>query len=391
MEKSTHRITSIDLLRGLVMIVMALDHTRDFFHETAMTADPTDMATTNAPLFFTRWITHFCAPVFVMLSGMSAYLSSRKKSAKDASAFFIKRGLWLVFVEITFVTLGLTFNPFYNFIILQVIWAIGMSMILLGIFTLISHKLTLLVGIILIVLHNAIDYATLPTNNIQLSILNLFLTSKGAVIPINQNHIVGDFYAILPWTGIMFIGFSMGKWFQKEMQAHRRKQLLLFTGTLMIIAFLTLRFARGYGDPGAWQMAGPHNLLSFLNTTKYPPSLQYTFMTLGPALIFLSFTENIYNTLTRIVTVYGRVPFFYYILHFYILHSLLVIIFFITGHHSSEISNPASIFMFRPPTFGFSLPVVYLIWLSVVASLYFPCLWFFKYKSTHDSWWLRYL
>lgn len=175
------------------------------------------------------------------------------------------------------------------------------------------------------------------------------------------------------------------------MSAARRKSLLLLTGTLMIIAFLTLRFARGYGDPGAWQIAGPHNFLSFFNTTKYPPSLQYAFMTLGPALIFLSFTDNIYNAITRIVTVYSRVPFFYYILHFYTLHSLLVFIFFVTGHHSSEISNPASIFMFRPPTFGFSLPVVYLIWLSVVASLYFPCRWFFKYKSTHDAWWLRYL
>lgn len=218
MEKSTYRITSIDLLRGLVMMVMALDHTRDFFHETAMTANPTDMASTTVPLFFTRWITHFCAPAFVMLSGMAAHLSSRKKSAKDASAFFIKRGLWLVFVEITFVTLGLTFNPFYNFIILQVIWAIGMSMILLGICSIISHRLTLIVGMILLVSHNALDYVTVPTNQLELSMLNLFLTSRGAIIPINQNHIIGDFMLYYPGQVLCSLGSAWGNGFKKKCQ-----------------------------------------------------------------------------------------------------------------------------------------------------------------------------
>jgi uncharacterized membrane protein len=373
------------------MIIMALDHTRDFFHETAMTADPTDMETTTAPLFFTRWITHFCAPTFVLLSGMSAYLSSRNKSAKEASTFFIKRGLWLVVVEITLVTFGLTFNPFFNFIILQVIWAIGVSMILLGIFSAISLRLTLVIGILLIVTHNALDYATVPKSGTASTLLNMFLTARGTIIPLNAQHIIGDFYAVLPWTGIMFVGFSMGSWFRKEFNPVKRLQLLRITGVAMIVGFIVLRFLKGYGDPGAWQSDGQHTFLSFLNTNKYPPSLQYTFMTLGPAILLLSVAENIKNRVSQVITVYGRVPFFYYILHFYILHILLAIIFFLDGHHSSEIANPASIFMFRPPTFGYPLPGVYLIWISVVASLYLPCRWFYKYKSTHNQWWLRYI
>lgn len=372
------------------MIIMALDHTRDFFHATAMTADPLDLKTTSVALFFTRWITHFCAPVFVFLSGLSAYLSSKSKSRSEASGFLIKRGLWLVVVEIVIVTLGLTFNPFYNFIILQVIWAIGLSMILLGILSAISYRLVLVVGILLFFGHNAFDYASLPQDGVQGYLWKIFFTSRGAVIPINNTHLIGAFYAVLPWTGIMLTGFSLGRWFTKEVSPELRRQRLLIAGSSLLLIFIILRLLRGYGDPGAYQSA-VNPFLSFLDTSKYPPSLQYAGMTLGPALILLAFTENIQNRFSSFVTVYGRVPFFYYIMHFYILHTLLVIAFFLTGHSTGEIADPNIPFLFRPVNFGFGLPGTYAVWAAVVLVLYYPCRWFYRYKTTHSQWWLKYL
>ena len=387
---SSYRFASIDILRGIVMIIMALDHTRDFFHSAAMLADPLDPATTTAPVFFTRWITHFCAPVFVMLSGVSAYLSSQKKSAGEASLFLIKRGAWLVIIEVTVVTMGITFNPFFNFIILQVIWAIGWSMIILGLLSRFSYYTVLVAGIILFFGHNSIDYAALPSKGTASYLWSVLLTSRGVVIPLNANHFVAAFYAILPWTGIMLMGYCMGSWFKKDFPQEKRKRLLLITGSSLVILFIVLRFLKGYGDPGAFSTEN-NALFSFLNTSKYPPSLLYAGMTLGPALIALALLEHVQSRFTKIVSVYGRVPFFYYILHFYILHTLLVIVFFVSGHNTSQIADPTVPFLFRPVHFGYGLAVVYLIWLSVVAVLYLPCRWFNKYKMQHHYWWLSYV
>jgi len=372
------------------MIIMALDHTRDFFHSAAMIADPLDPATTTAPIFFTRWITHFCAPVFVMLSGVSAYLSSQKKSAGEASLFLVKRGAWLIIIEVTVVTMGLTFNPFYNTIILQVIWAMGWSTIILGLLSRFSYNAVLIAGIILFFGHNAIYYAALPSKGTASYIWSVLLTARGVVIPLNANHFIFAFYAILPWTGIMLLGYCMGRWFKKDFPQEKRKRLLLINGSLMITLFIVLRFLKGYGDPGTFSTES-NALYSFLNTSKYPPSLLYAGMTLGPALIALAFLEHVQSGSTKIVAVYGRVPFFYYILHFYILHTLLVIVFFVSGHNHSQIADPNVPFLFRPVHFGYGLAVVYLIWLSVVAVLYLPCRWFNNYKMQHNYWWLSYL
>ncbi|MCP9753341.1 DUF1624 domain-containing protein [Ferruginibacter sp. HRS2-29] len=389
MQKNQYRINSIDILRGLVMIIMALDHTRDYFHSSAITADPMNPETTTIPLYFTRWITHYCAPIFVLLSGISAFLSSKNKSRKEASAFLIKRGIWLVIVEIVIVTLGIFFNPFYNFIMLQVIWAIGCSMILLGLLTRISGKLILPIGLLLVVGHNALDYANLPATGFAANIWKVFFTARGTIIPLGPAHFIGAFYAILPWTGIMFTGYAMGRWFVKEMDASRRKKLLLITGSAMIVLFIVSRLLQGYGDPGRW-VNGEHSLLSFLDTSKYPPSLQYTCMTLGPGMILLALLENIKARWTDVVSIYGRVPFFYYILHIYLLHFLLVIVFFASGYGMSQIASDPP-FLFRPRNFGYGLPVVYLIWISVVGVLYLPCKWFNKYKMEHGQWWLKYI
>jgi uncharacterized membrane protein len=207
-------------------------------------------------------------------------------------------------------------------------------------------------------------------------------------LPIGSNHAIGVFYAILPWTGVMLMGYCAGAWFQKNYPAEKRKRLLLITGSSMVVLFILLRYFRGYGDPGAWDGS---SLFSFLDTSKYPPSLQYCCMTLGPALILMALMENVRSGWSKIVSVYGRVPFFYYILHFYIIHSLTVIVFFATGHTTAEIVEPQNLFLFRPANFGYDLWIVYIIWIAVVASLYFPCRWFYRYKTQHSQWWLRYL
>jgi uncharacterized membrane protein len=385
------RILSVDILRGLVMIIMALDHTRDFFHIGAMTGDPLNPETTTGMLFFTRWITHFCAPTFVFLSGLSAYLSAQNKTPAQASAFLFKRGLWLIFIEIAIITLGLTFNLQYNFIILQVIWAIGWSMIFLAFASRISYQTVLIIGLILVFGHNIFNLFPAPQDPTGGLILKIFFTASGTVVPLSSNHLVGIFYAILPWTGVMFIGYGIGAWFKKSYEVEGRQRNLLIAGSLTIFLFIALRLINVYGDPVPRKEYHDlfKNLLAFFNVSKYPPSLQYTTMTLGPAMLFLAFTENLSNWFTRVTAVYGAVPFFYYVIHFYLLHTLLVLVFFATGHNTKEIIQVP--FLFRPAAFGFSLPIVYLIWFVVVALLYLPCRWFRKYKETHRQWWLRYV
>jgi uncharacterized membrane protein len=393
------RILSIDILRGLVMVIMALDHTRDFFHNGVLNGDPLNADTTNIFLFFTRWITHFCAPTFVFLSGISAYLSAKNKNPNEASLFLIKRGIWLIFVEVVLITFGLTFNPFYNIIILQVIWAIGCSMILLGIFSRISYKLILIIGLILVLGHNLSNYpGLLPLPDIKTSlgkIIGALFSSSVQFIPIGkaQNHVIGIFYTVLPWTGVMMIGYAVGRWYEASFDTIRRKKLLFYTGLGLFLSFLILRYFSWYGNP---QPRKEYTetlkvIFDFLNVSKYPPSLQYLGMTLGPALMILSGIENLTNRFAKIMMVYGKVPFFYYVIHFYLLHLFVVIAFFASGYGINEISSPQSPFLFQPINSGFSLPIVYLIWFSVVAILYRPCVWFQQYKATHQQWWLKYL
>lgn len=394
MTADSKRILSIDILRGLVMVIMALDHTRDFFHNGGITTDPMNPENTHIFLFFTRWITHFCAPTFVFLSGVSAYLSAKNKSPKEASSFLIKRGLWLIVVEVLIITLGLTFNPFYNFIILQVIWAIGWSMILLGICSRISHRLVLIVGLLLFFGLNLFNYIAAPDiHTLGGGLFAAFFTTSAMFVPVGSNHTLGILYAVLPWTSAMFLGFSIGQWYNAQFDAQRRKRLLFYTGLGLFALFLFLRYFNLYGNPAPRIIYSNalQTIFSFFNVSKYPPSLQYYGMTLGPALMLLSGIENAKNWFARIMTVYGSVPFFYYVLHFYVIHFLVVIVFFASGYGAKDIVTPQIPFLFRPLDFGFGLPIVYFIWLNVVAFLYRPCVWFKKYKANHKQWWLRYL
>jgi uncharacterized membrane protein len=219
----------------------------------------------------------------------------------------------------------------------------------------------------------------------------VLLTSRGAVVPLDATHLLGVFYAILPWTGIMLLGYCIGRWFARDFPAEKRKQRLVITGAALIAMFVCLRWINGYGNPAPRKIYPDlwSDVLSFLDTSKYPPSLQYACMTLGPSLLALAAFEQLQRKWSGVLTVYGRVPFFYYVLHFYLLHALLVVVFFSTGHHTGQIAQVP--FWFRPADFGYTLPVVYLIWIAVVAVLYKPCRWFDRYRANHRQWWLSYL
>jgi uncharacterized membrane protein len=393
------RVLSIDVLRGIIMVLMALDHVRDFFFKASLKSagsvamDPTNMATTTPGLFFTRWITHFCAPVFVFLAGTSIFLISRKKSKKELSQFLIKRGCWLLFVEIAVISLAWTLNPFYNVIILQVIWAIGISMIVIGLLVYLPAKFLLALGLIIVLGHNCLQYPSFASLKGNIWFDLLYFTNF-STYNIFQNHMVLIVYSFLPWTGVMLLGFYFGKLYDADMEAFRRRKILIVLGSAIIALFFLLRIINIYGDPLPWsaQPRGAiYTVLSFLNTNKYPPSLEYLCMTLGPAMLMLAFLEKIQNRFISILNIFGRVPMFYYILHLYLIHLIGVIVFYASGFSSKDIITPASPFYFRPPGLGFSLVGVYIIWIIVVLVLFPLCKWYNRYKSTHKSWWLSYL
>jgi len=387
------RIQSIDILRGIIMLIMALDHVRDFYYHGGAFSDPTNMATTTPILFFTRWITHFCAPTFVFLSGVSAYLAGIKRTKSELSAFLIKRGFWLIFVEVAILTLAFSLNPFYNVFILQVLWAIGFSMVILGLVVRAPLSVIAVLGGLIFFGHDILDYVQLPKTGAGFYLDTLFFTSKGSVLQLGGNRFIFDLYAVIPWTGVMLLGYVFGSLYKPSFDQQRRQKILRYTGISVIILFLFLRFFNLYGDPEPWavQRNGVYTLLSFLNVSKYPPSLMYSCMTIGTSLIILSLTEHINNKLTAIFIIYGNVPFFYYVLHFYLIRILNIVLFFASGYKSSQIVTPNSPFLFRPETFGYNLAGVYFIWLCIITVLYFPCRWFSKYKKTHYQWWLSYL
>ena len=400
--ETRQRIQSIDILRGLVMVIMALDHVRDFFYKADLgkaadaAMNPTDMATTFPALFFTRWITHFCAPIFVFLAGASIYLMCQRKSKKEISIFLLKRGFWLVFVELIIITFGWTFSPFFNFFIMQVIWAIGISMILMGFLVLLPYNLIFTIGLVIVAGHNLTDITSIGSGLKGTTIGNLLYYSEFSTFNIGSSTFL-IVYAFLPWTGIMLLGYCFGKLYQHGVDAAWRRKMLIRIGGGLVLLFVLLRFSNLYGDPSPWaeQPRGSvYTFLSFLNLTKYPPSLLFICMTIGPGILFLAFIEKVQNGFTRVMNVYGRVPMLYYILHFFIIHLLLVIEFYRTGHSSNEIipqNGPP--FFFKTPDIGFGLWGVYAVWIFVVAVLYPVCKKYDRYKTAHASekWWLSYL
>ncbi|HWD87751.1 MAG TPA: heparan-alpha-glucosaminide N-acetyltransferase domain-containing protein [Mucilaginibacter sp.] len=390
------RIASIDILRGLAMIIMSIDHCRDIFHYHH--PDPGDLATTTPVLFFTRWITHFCAPAFVFLSGISAYLAGTRRTHSQFSAFLIKRGLWLIVVELVFINLAVTLNPKYHVQILQVIWVIGCSMIILGLLVWRKSSLLLIgtIGLIIVLGHNIFDPQDLSLKAISETLWGKVLLSGNGFsdfwpYPGFTNHGVIIAYALLPWAGLMMLGYVFGSLYVKTYDAAKRRRILLYSGLAALAVFFVLRFFNLYGDPRPWavQRTTTLTVISFLKITKYPASLLFTCLTVGTSLIILALVENWQNKFTSILVVYGNVPFFFYLCHWYLIRFTGIAVFFISGFNLSQAMGRRGVL--QPDEFGFGLGGVYLVWICVVLALYFPCRWYGKYKRTHKQWWLSYL
>lgn len=383
------RIASIDIVRGLIMIIMTLDHTRDFLH--LSTGSPTNMQTTTGILFFTRWVTHFCAPTFVFLSGVSVFLAGQRRTKAELSSFLLKRGLWLIISDMLIISLLFTFDIQYHILVLEVLWATGFGLILLAL--LIRTSLPVIGAIALIILfgHNILDYVQLPKDGPGGALTTIFLGPFRSMIPIGANRSIAALYAGFPWAGAALLGYVFGHMYQTGFDIKKRQRILLVSGIFFTVLFIALRFINHYGDPRPWsvQQNTAHTVLSFLNTTKQVPSLLFLSMTLGPILVLLSITEKISNRFAAICQVYGNVPYFYFILHLSLLRILNIALIFIDGVPMKSSDNQPLVW--QADGFGHPLWAIYLFWIAVVALLYFPCKWYGNYKRTHGHWWLSYV
>jgi uncharacterized membrane protein len=379
------RIESIDVVRGVIMILMALDHTRDFFGNSGL--NPTDPATTTIPLFFTRWITHFCAPVFFLLTGTGAYLSLRQKSKGELSGFLFTRGLWLIFLEIVVVRcLGWQFNFDYRVMMLNVLWALGWAMIVLSGLVYLPAWAVAAFGVVLIVAHNLFD--SVESSNPLWSILHSpnFLVNS-------PRHTVFVGYVLIPWIGVTAAGYGLGQIFRWP--SARRRAFLWPLGIGLTAAFFVLRAINIYGDPQRWatQKSAAFTVLSFLNTTKYPPSLLYLLMTIGPALLFLWAVDAATPRWLQPALTIGKVPMFYYLLHIPLIHLLAIAVCdarYGQVHWMFESPTLGQFPFTEPPGWGYSLPIVYLMWTIVVLTLYPLCRWFAGLKQRRSDAWLSY-
>lgn len=410
--KSSRRIDSIDLLRGIVMVIMMLDHTRDFVHYAALQFDPTDLRSTNPALFLTRWITHFCAPVFVFLAGTGSYLQlARGKTKTELSRFLISRGLWLIVLEFTVVRFGFTFSLDYRFLgAMQVIWVIGVSMIILGGLIYLPVRVIAGFGIAMIALHHLVDGfqveswggpgAPVPGWGASLWII---LHQPFNALPILgfPAPVIFVIYPLIPWIGVMAVGYAFGELYR--IHAQRRQKLLLIIGGAATLLFIVLRATNLYGDPSRWspQANFGFTILSFLNTTKYPPSLLFLLMTLGPATMTLAWFErekaavshprSVGLRLRNALVTFGRVPLFFYILQWFTAHLISIGLHWLADKPIGWLFQSPFVNFNPPAGIGFNLWVVYVCWILGVLLLYPLCKWFAGVKQRRRDWWLSYL
>lgn len=367
------------------MILMALDHTRDFFGDSGL--NPTDPATTTIPLFFTRWVTHFCAPTFFLLTGTGAFLARRRKSTRELSHFLFTRGVWLIFLELVVCRdLGWQFNFDYHVVPLIVLWGLGWAMITLSALIYLPMNVIALIGLGMVAFHNLLD--SLSWNNPLWSILH-----RPGVLLLTPRITIFEGYPLIPWIGLTACGYCLGQIY--SWPADRRRAFLLRLGLGMTAAFFVLRAINIYGDPNRWssQETAAFTALSFLNTTKYPPSLLFLLMTLGPVLILLSAIDGGTPSLLRPALIFGKVPMFYYLLHIPLIHLLSIAVCYARYgqvHWMFESPNLSSFPITPPPGWGYSLPVVYLVWIVVVAALFPLCRWFAGVRQRRSEWWLSY-
>ncbi len=383
------RLQSIDITRGVVMMIMALDHVRDLIHVDALAESPTNLQTTTPLLFFTRWVTYICAPTFVFLAGTSAYLSFHRSGDPAATRnFLFKRGLYLVLLEFVVVNFALYFDPGYHILLFEVIATIGVGFIMLALLLALPAGTLLVMGMLIIFGHNLLALLPPRAPSVGNTILNA-LFGPGAIPFSGRVFIMA--YPPIPWLGIMLTGFAAGKLF--VLPPAERKRMFARIGLGALALFIALRLLNVYGDPQPWATGkdAVYSFLSFMNVTKYPPSLLFCLVTLGLMAILLAITEDSNSRLGKIAAVYGKVPLFYFVLHFFLIHGILLLVLLLQGVSPDQFDFASGNFG-RPKGVesGLKLPFIYLIWIGVVAVLYFPCRWFGRYKSTHQQWWLKY-
>jgi uncharacterized membrane protein len=396
------RLDAIDILRGLVMIIMMVDHTRDFVHSGAFRFDPSDVTQTTVPLFFTRWITHFCAPIFVFLAGVSIYLQ-KLRGKEGLSSFLLKRGLWLIVLEFTLIKVIMWFNVIPRYLAtLQVIWVIGVGMILMAGLVRLPTWVSGALGIAMIALHNLTDGIQVarwngPNDPVPSALAKLWtlLHQTPGLFPVAgfPSPVVFALYAIIPWTGVMMAGYAFGRIY--ELDPLKRCKLLIQVGAACLAGFVALRTVNLYGDPSRWS-AQPRpgmSLVSFLNVTKYPPSLLFLLLTLGGGILALAAFEawRSDSRLKSVLLTFGRVPLFYYILQWVWAHGSAVVLGLLAGKSVGYLfMNPPDIYINAPPDAGFSLGVTWLVWLVGVFALYPLCKWYAGVKARRKDWWISY-
>lgn len=390
------RVNSVDLLRGVVMVIMVLDHMRDFVHRDVLNFDATDLSRTNVLLFFTRWITHFCAPVFVFLAGTGAFLQlARGKSKPEVSKFLVKRGLWLILLELTLIRVLIAFNLDYHFaMLLQVIWVIGVAMVALAALIRLPLRPVVALSVAMIALHNALDLIQvnpMPRAGI-LPAVWMVLHQPGPIF-FTSGIYVFVLYPLIPWIGVLWAGYAFGAFYQLE--EGRRRRMLFRLGAALLAGFVLLRGLNVYGDPSGWetQKNAIFTILSFLNVSKYPPSLLFLLLTLGVAILALPWFERVEKgRLSRIFITFGRVPLFFYIGQWIAVHVLATSAAYLAGQpigwlFVTILNRPSP----NPGNLGFSLWVVYMFWFLSLLLLYPLCSWFAELKRRRRDWWLSYL
>lgn len=388
-----YRLDSIDLVRGLAIVIMALDHVRDYFM-LGVEQDPMTNPAVAAPLFFTRWVTHFCAPVFVFLAGTSAALMGARKARNELAAFLVKRGCWLIVVEVVLISTAWTFAPTgigqlggRVLVPMQVIWVIGLSMVVLAGLQYFGRRACLALGLVIVAGHNLLDPVWPATQ----------LFDEGAPwwVPLHgqASYALGPVlfsfaYPALPWIGVMLLGFGAAGVF--EQPAARRDRLLVLWGCAATLGFVLLRYAGAYGDPNPWQLQGSllRTAIDFLNVSKYPPSLLFLLMTLGPAAVLCACADAVPAAIRRGFVTFGRVPFAFYVAHVYLIHALSVCLGLLQGFRADDM---LTIMFFYPQGFGIGLPGVYAVWLAVVVALYPLARWVAGVKARRRDWWLSYI
>jgi uncharacterized membrane protein len=390
------RNRAVDALRGLVMIIMALDHTREFFHSAAMSFSPEDLTQTTVATFFTRWITHICAPVFFFTTGLGAFYWLGRGHSESRTTFLVKRGLWLVLLEVTALRFATTFSLRNGPIFLTILWALGWSMIALGFLSWLPMRLLAIGSVLVIVLHNLADGVTVQSLGVAGPLWSV-LHQPGPVSFDGIMFIVG--YPLIPWIAVMAAGYCFGPAMKLEPQ--KRRTWMVCLGLGMIAAFLVLRAVNIYGDRFPWTTEVPDKTwLAFLRCTKYPPSLDFLLMTLGPALLLLAWFDRRSFSSAGLsaknpLLVFGRVPLFFFLLHFLLIHLLTIPFAYLRygkiAFLFDTLPSLGSSGELYPPDFGYDLGVVYGVWILVIAMMYPLCLWFSCLKERRRDWWLNYI